>query len=147
MTLPSIGAVTVNPVNVPTLVIAAWAAPVTVAAEPVTLPSIGAVTVNPVNVPTLVIAAWASPVTVAAEPLTLPSIGVVVVIVPFTVKLSSIIDIPEPFTNNNPFVEISLVTKRPCCMDTSSLKSTAADVLLIRAVRPVIALVGILPSA
>ena len=112
-----------------------------------TLPAIGSVTVSPVNVPTLVIAVWAASVTVAAVPVTLPAIGVVVVIVPFTVKLSSIIDVPVPSTNNKPFVEISLVTKRPCCMDTSSLKSTAAVVLLIMSVRPVIAAAGILPLA
>jgi len=68
-----------NPVNVPTLVIAAWAAPVTVAAVPVTLPAIGSVTVSPVNVPTLVIAVWAASVTVAAVPVTLPAIGSVTV--------------------------------------------------------------------
>ena len=38
VTLPAIGAVTVNPVNVPTLVIAGCAAVVTVAALPDTLP-------------------------------------------------------------------------------------------------------------
>lgn len=65
VTLPAIGAVTVNPVKVPTEVIAGCAAAVTVpavvaleavAADPVTLPAIGAVTVNPDKVPTEVIA-------------------------------------------------------------------------------------------
>lgn len=91
VTLPAIGAVTVNPVKVPTEVIAGWAAAVTVAADPVTLPVIGAVTVKPVNVPTEVIAGWAAVVTVpavvalvavvavAAFPVILPAIGLVTV--------------------------------------------------------------------
>ena len=44
VTLPEIGLVTVNPVNVPTLVIAVWAAPVTVVAV-VALPSKFAISV------------------------------------------------------------------------------------------------------
>lgn len=67
VTLPAIGALTVRPVNVPTEVIAGWAAVVTVpavvaavafvalvavAAFPVILPAIGFVTVRSVNVPT-----------------------------------------------------------------------------------------------
>ena len=136
-----------NPVNVPTLVIAVWAASVTVAAVPVTLPAIGSVTVSPVNVPTLVIAGWAASVTVAAVPVTLPAMGFAVVIVPFTVKPFLIIDVPVPSTNNRPFIEISLATKRRLFIDTSSLKSTDALVLLIRSVSPSIAVGGILPLA
>ena len=77
----------------------------------------------------------------------LPSIGFVAVIVPVTVKLSWITDVPVPSTNNKPFVEISLVTKRRLFIETSSLKSTDALVLLIRSVSPSIAAGGILPSA
>ena len=138
---------TVSPVNVPTLVIPGWAASVTVEAVPVTLPTIGSVTVNPVNVPTLVIASWAASVTVEASPVILPTIGFVVVSVPFTVKLSSIIDVPVPSTNIKPFVEISLVTKRRLFMDMSSLKSTLVVEPLITSIRPIIASTGILPLA
>ena len=112
-----------------------------------TLPSIGAVTVKPLNVPTLVIAGWAAPVTVAAEPVTLPSIAFVAVIVPFTVKLFLIIDVPVPSTNNRPFVEISSYTKSLLFIDTSSLKSTDAFVLLIKSESPLIAAAGILSGA
>ena len=80
--------------------------------------------------------------------MTLPVIGFwAAVNVPFIVKLFLIIDVPVPSTYNNPFVEISPVTKRRLFIDTSSLKSTDALVLLIRSVSPVIAVVGMVPLA
>ena len=89
-------------------------------------------------------------VAVAAFPVILPEIGFVALSVPFTVKLFLIIDVPVPSTNNSPFVEISLVTKRRLFIDTSSLKSTDVPPPppppeLISSVRPSIAAGGILP--
>ena len=61
-----IGAVTVKPVKLPTLVIAGCADAVTVAALPVTLPLIGVVTVKPVKLPNEVISGCDAPVTFVA---------------------------------------------------------------------------------
>ena len=64
-----------------------------------------------------------------------------------TSKLFLITEVPVPSTYNNPFDEISPDTKRRLFIDTSSLKSTVVlplSVFSIRAVSPVIAVVGML---